>query len=780
MLSHPIPTPRLPHTLIFERKPPIRVRPTVTLEVTIRSVEMDYRRNSQGLNKQQQATANPHIYSSFAGAAPPRIANGIVLETPTMWWDEERIEATVTRQFVLSNLRPDEQLRLNEPLGFGDGLTDDTYIEWIEQKAKRIFLVLVDIGVPDQIFGIIDDSWDDDDLPVPLDQIERLRLTFTKDEKLERKFFQRQFTYLLRNIQRGELVVYDDDEIVPLELAEKRPVGQIAGLTQSNFDKVHLPGRSDDLFLRRKIPLGTTAGRMPKEEFLSGVEAMKLLEHDHLTCLWGSYIHLNSGYLLLTPANDSNLKSFLNMTPQSIKILAKQDRRLLLLNWIHCLADGLAFLHSAGLSHRNIKPSNVLLNDENHIFLGDCSIFPTLNLIGEKTGFDKESYDYSAPEQAPRPKAPAPVIFSSVRSTVRASTIKTTSGSSNSSPAHSAGSKRRTPSVPSILTSNDTSSIHTSSTGSNSATSPISPTNKTDKHSGGPIKYDPQKSDVFCLGTIFLEILTFFLKRAQRNFASHRSAKNKTPGRGGGLPDASFHKNLGQVESWIATLKKDASKKEDKIFRGIAPTLELIETMISPVPEDRPTAQEVQERLNIILCVKCGLGPPPAGSKEKSKGRIHCESRNLDPHCEWSFDFDEMRLASQRAAAAACASVAPISTLSGNNEGDIQVIYGVGIDSERVAVQSPFPHPASPPPPLSPQLARGGPTGDGDGMSITTKTSRSSEGRSMSRMGSVSGSGSGDRKVKSKAKAWQAPVYAGMLCQQFLGSLTPPPLASRT
>ncbi|TVY16540.1 hypothetical protein LARI1_G005310 [Lachnellula arida] len=723
---------------------------------------MDYRRNSQGLNKPQQATANPHIYSSFAGAAPPRITNGIVLETPTMWWDEERIEATVTHQFVLSNLRPDEQLRLNEPLGFGDGLTDDTYIEWIEQKVKRIFLVLVDIGVPDQIFGIIDDSWDDDDLPVPLDQTRRLRLTFNKDEKLERKFFERQFTYLLRNIQRGELVVYDDDEIVPLELAEKRPVGQIAGLTQSNADKVHLPGKSDDLFLRRKIPLGTTAGRMPKEEFLSGVEAMKLFQHDHLTCLWGSYIHLDSGYLLLTPANDTNLKSFLNMTPQSIKILAKQDRRLLLLNWIHCLADGLAFLHGAGLSHRNIKPSNVLLNDENHIFLGDCSIFPTLNLIGEKGGFDKESYDYSAPEQAPRPQAPASVTFPSVRSTVRASTIRRTSGSSNSSSAHSAGSRGRTPFVPSILTSNDTSSIHTSSTGSNSTTSPISPTHKTDKHSGGPIKYDPQKSDVFCLGTIFLEILTFFLKRAQRNFASHRSAKNKTPGRGGGLPDSSFHKNLGQVESWIAILKKDASKKEDKIFRGITPTLELIETMISPVPEDRPTAQEVQERLNIILCVKCGMGPPPTGSKEKSKGRIHCESRNLDPHREWSFDFDQMRLASQRAAAAACASVAPVSTLSGHKDGDIQVIYGVGMDEERVAVQSPLPlpHPTSPPPPLSPQLVRGGPSGDGDGASITTKTSRSSEGKNRSRMGSVSGSGSGDRKAKSKAKAWQAPVYA--------------------
>jgi hypothetical protein len=210
---------------------------------------MDYRRTSLILNRQQlqQANLNPHIYPSFAGADAARNTNGIFVDTNTMWWDEERIEATVTRQFVCSKLLPAEQERLDEPLGFGDGLTDDTYWEWIELKAKRIFLILVDLGVPDQIFGVLDDSWDDDDLPVPLDQVERLRLTFDKDEKLEKKFFHRQFTYLLRYVQRGENVFYDDEEVVPLELAEKRPVGAVTGLIHSNVDKVYLPGKPDDV-----------------------------------------------------------------------------------------------------------------------------------------------------------------------------------------------------------------------------------------------------------------------------------------------------------------------------------------------------------------------------------------------------------------------------------------------------------------------------------------------------------------------------------------------------
>ncbi|KAN0090302.1 kinase-like protein [Hyaloscypha variabilis] len=688
---------------------------------------MDYRRTSLVVSPLQQTSINSHIYSSFAGAASIRNANGILSDSTTMWWDEDRIEATINRHFVISKLRPDEQLRLDEPLGFGGGLTDDTYMEWIEQKAKRIFLILVDLGVPDQIFGVIDDSWDDDDLPVPLDQVERLQLTYDKDEKLEKRFFHRQFAYLLRNVQKGELVYYDDEEVVPLELAEKRPVGAVAGLVASNVDKVHLPGKPDSLLLRRRIPLGTTPGRMPQEEFLSGVEAMKALEHDHLTCLWGSYIQGGAGYLLLTPVNDSTLKSFLAITPQSIKILTKQDRRVLLLNWLHCLADALSTLHAQGISHRNIKPSNVMLDIDNSIFLGDSGIFPTANFHGEKRGFDKEMYDYSAPERAPRMPAPPPISLPVSRPTSTRRPTGPSTGSIVHSSAHSFAA----------TSSNDSSSVHTSSTDSQSRSPP--------KSSHGHKPHDPQKADVFSLGCIFLEILTFFLKRASRNFASHRASKNKTPGRGGGLPDSSFHKNLGQVQSWMSTLIKDASKKEDKVFRGISHIVGLVDNMINPNPEERPCAKEVQERLHNILSQICGLG---SGSLEDGdvKPRIHCEPRKADQN-EWNFGFDQLRLASQRAAAEACASVNPVTANGGTLGLSGGVIYGV----ERVQSLSA----SSAAYTLSKENSKTFSSGD-DRASIATSKSRSSEGKSRSGSGTSTPHG----KVKPKAKAWQAPVYA--------------------
>ncbi|KAK3315123.1 kinase domain-containing protein [Apodospora peruviana] len=495
-----------------------------------------------------------------------------------MWWDPDTIDRTVTRQFVCNQLLPEEIKRLDKPLGFGDGLTDGTYWEWIDQKARRIFLILVDLGVPDQIFGVIDDSWDDEDLPIARDQVERLALTPAKDEKSERKFYYRQFYYLLRPLQKGEHAVYQDNEVVPLDVVEKKQA--LAPVHSNHVDRVVLPNHPGMVFCRRRIPLGPGGGpgSLCPEDFLYEVNSIKNVQNQHLISYWGSYVYQGYGYILFTPATDYTLKSFLTTTSASIKHMDKQERRRLVMNWILCLVDTLCYIHNRGLSHGNIKPSTILLSHDNQVHFADFTRFNAEVFAGmtDKTSFDKESYDYAAPEQWFRPTSGGPPSPNYRRSTMA-----------------------------SFSTSPDTLNFSISrSMTDHGGNSPMAL-----MHAPTP-QLNPQAADVFSLGCVILELLSFLLKKHGRPFATYRAAKHKSPGRGGAVLDSSFHKNLGQVESWMTQLAKDALKKDDEIFRGFSPMLHLVERMLSLHPMERPAAQDVQTRMYQILRDVCGISEP--------------------------------------------------------------------------------------------------------------------------------------------------------------------------
>ncbi|KAI0875132.1 protein kinase [Hypoxylon argillaceum] len=487
-----------------------------------------------------------------------------------MWWDTSRIEATVTRQFVCSHLIPEEVERLDQPLGFGDGLTNGTYWEWIE-KAKRIFLILSDLGVPDQIFGIIDDSWDDGDLPIALDQVGRLALTPVRDDRIAKKFYTRQFHYLVNYIDKGQHVVYQDDDLIPV-VVDRRP-----GLATNNpIDRVGLPNRPNETFSRRRFPIGTNPGMMTLENILNEINSTKNIQSDHLASYYGSYVHQGTAYVIFTHSSDYNLKSLVSTTAGPLKSLPKQERRHLMMNWIHCLTDTLCYIHRRNRSHGNIKPSTILFCSNNYIFYNNMSRLcgETSVSVSEKAVFDRESYDFAAPEQWYRPSTAAH------RRTLMAQRSSATS------------------------TSSDSTTFSISRGGSDNISNPSSVL-----HTPNPL-LDPQAADVFSLGCVISELISLLMKRTPRAFSSHRAAKHKLPGRGGAVLDSSYHKNPSQVESWMTGLAKDAAKKDDLIFRGVAPMLHVVTQMLSVLPQERPTAQEVEQAMYKILTEKCGIKEP--------------------------------------------------------------------------------------------------------------------------------------------------------------------------
>lgn len=517
------------------------------------------------------------------------------------WWDDARIDAVVTRQYVCNHLRPEQLERLDQSMAFGDGLTDGTYWEWIETKAKRIFLILVDIGVPERIFAVIDESWEDHDLPVPQGQVDRMALTPTgREEKVHKKFFQRQYHYIMKPLRKGEHITYSEHDVLPLDVVDRRP-----GLVSNHsVDKVALPNCPGQVFCRRRISLGESPGSLLPEEFQDAINSIKGIQNQHLVSYHASYTYQGSGYVLFTPAMDSTLKSFLSTTPSSFKNLPKPDRRQCVINWMLCLSDALAYIHSRRFSHGNIKPSSILVTSQLHVFYSDFTRLNAGALTGvpDKGSFDRESYDYAAPEQWFRPHT-GPSSPMARRPTLSMSTSPET---------HTNFSIPR----------------------SDNPSSPNAMLNSPNPH------LNPQAADIFSLGCVLLEMLGFILKKSTKSFATHRAARNKTAGRGGAVPDSSFHKNLGQLESWMTTLAKEASKKASSsdggsILKGIVPMLHVIARMLSANPNDRPTADEVQQRMYQVVTQYCGITEPHCvhryGGWDYGLGNLRIQPHMVDP-----------------------------------------------------------------------------------------------------------------------------------------------------
>ncbi|KAH8723475.1 kinase-like domain-containing protein [Phaeosphaeriaceae sp. PMI808] len=549
-----------------------------------------------------------------------------------IWWTQERINEKVTQDFVTSRLQPQERERLTCPVGFGD-LSDDTYIEWILEKARRLFLVLAEIGEADRIFAVVDRSWDDDDLPLQLDDIEQLALSNRRDNHANSRFYHTQFTFLLRELQDGVHIDYAPNEEVPLEYVQNLP----AAVSLQNWSRVHLPKRPMEVYVRRRFALGNAESPDAfKSDFMMDVESARMVEHDHIAPVWASYTAKGIGYIVTNFVGQHTLRTFMDhRNPTQYQKLAKPDRRWLILNWLHCLADAIVTLHQNGFCHSAIRPSNILISEQNAITFSD---------IGSLAMFQKDKrpdpmdvYVYSAPEAHldthgldPNAPAPAPVV----PGTRHASVIsKSSSGSSNS-----AGSQRQK------LTKAPTGDF----SGFNFGFKRTKPSPKPRS-----LMHDTEKADVFSLGCVFIEIITFMLKKKPHDFVKHRSSKQKiNTGGKNSRTDSSFHANLEKVETWLEILEKASFEHDDDVFRAIPHILDLVHSMLSRAPAIRPTARDVRDKLlSIILSetaipdIHCGEHKHDIGFAPSSDGTSSTASlRTMSTMSSSASDTDTIRL----------------------------------------------------------------------------------------------------------------------------------------
>jgi tRNA A-37 threonylcarbamoyl transferase component Bud32 len=150
--------------------------------------------------------------------------------------------------------------------------------------------------------------------------------------------------------------------------------------------------RARQIATGRQVALKLLTARAPNETSLAAfrreAELIAGLEHPHILPVYDFGEADGLPYLVMRHLGGGSLSDKIKEGPAS---LAMTNR------WLERLADALDFAHQQGIVHKDVKPSNALLDEAGQIYLTDFGIAGTMETEGE--GVPLGSAAYMSPEQ---------------------------------------------------------------------------------------------------------------------------------------------------------------------------------------------------------------------------------------------------------------------------------------------------------------------------------------------------------------------------------------------
>lgn len=144
--------------------------------------------------------------------------------------------------------------------------------------------------------------------------------------------------------------------------------------------KIILPGFANDPdFIRR---------------FRNEAQIVSRLEHLHITPLYDYWRDLDGAYLVMRLMRGGSLKRVLKNGPFTLEDSAQL---------IDQIASALSLAHRKKVIHRDIKPTNILLDEDKNAYLSDFGIAKDFEAVPDKSEKETKytgSPDYLSPEQA--------------------------------------------------------------------------------------------------------------------------------------------------------------------------------------------------------------------------------------------------------------------------------------------------------------------------------------------------------------------------------------------
>ena len=154
--------------------------------------------------------------------------------------------------------------------------------------------------------------------------------------------------------------------------------------------------RATDLALGRQVALKLVAPELAEDahfraRFLEESRIAASLDHPNIVPIYAAGEHEGQLFLAMRLVDGSDLKSTLEregtLSPErSLDVLGP-------------IAEALDAAHRRGLVHRDVKPANVLLDEDGHAYLTDFGITKPAGGQSTDTGRDLGTLDYLTPEQ---------------------------------------------------------------------------------------------------------------------------------------------------------------------------------------------------------------------------------------------------------------------------------------------------------------------------------------------------------------------------------------------
>ena len=188
----------------------------------------------------------------------------------------------------------------------------------------------------------------------------------------------RKFAYLESNVEH----ILSSGKMLSLDMLEIVGTGN-SGIVRRCRD------RQTQRILAVKIISLDFEREEKKHEIVTELNALNTLQSEYIVQLHGAYLHENSVHICTEFMDRGSLEQYIGiLVPENVLIPITLS-----------MIQGLTYMWSRKIMHRDVKPSNVLVNSSGAVKLCDFGVSRVLETISQKVATFIGTHKYMAPER---------------------------------------------------------------------------------------------------------------------------------------------------------------------------------------------------------------------------------------------------------------------------------------------------------------------------------------------------------------------------------------------